>query len=45
MTSAIEFYTVKNRLAETTSQVLHSRLTLEIKKRTLDFYKGKRFWE
>ncbi len=45
MTSAIEFYTVKNRMAETTSQVLHSRLTLEIKKRTLDFYKGKRFWE
>jgi outer membrane protein len=45
MTSAIEFYTVKNRFAETTSQVLHSRLTLEIKKRTLEFYKGKRFWE
>ena len=45
MTSAIEFYTVKNRLATTSSQVLHSRLTLEIKKRTLDFYKGKRFWE
>jgi len=45
MTNAIEFYTVKNRLASTTSQVLHSKLTLEIKKRTLDFYKGTRFWE
>jgi len=45
MTNAIEFYTVKNRLASTTSQVLHSKLTLEIKKRTLDFYKGMRFWE
>jgi outer membrane protein len=45
MTSAIEFYTVKNRLATTTSQVLYSKLTLEIKKRTLDFYKGTRFWE
>jgi len=45
MTNAIEFYTVKNRLANTTSQVLHSKLTLEIKNRTLDFYKGMRFWE
>ncbi|HAQ19112.1 MAG TPA: hypothetical protein DCR40_07760 [Prolixibacteraceae bacterium] len=45
MTNAIEFYTVKNRLASTASQVLHSKLTLEIKKRTLDFYKGTRFWE
>jgi outer membrane protein len=45
MTNAMEFYTIKNRLASTTSQVLHSKLTLEIKKRTLDFYKGIRFWE
>jgi outer membrane protein len=45
MINAIEFYTVKNRLASTTSQVFHSKLTLEIKKRTLDFYKGTRFWE
>ena len=45
MINAIEFYMVKNRLASTTSQVLHSKLTLEIKKRTLDFYKGTRFWE
>lgn len=45
MINAVEFYTVKNRLATTTGQVLHSKLTLEIKKRTLDFYKGRRFWE
>lgn len=45
MTNAIEFYTVKNRLASTASQVLHSKLTLEIKKLTLDFYKGTRFWQ
>jgi len=45
MINVIEFYLVKNRLASTTSQVLHSKLTLEIKKRTLDFYKGIQFWE
>lgn len=45
MINAVEFYTIKNRLANTTSQVLHSKLTYEMKKRILDFYKGKRFWE
>jgi outer membrane protein len=45
MINAVEFYTVKNQLATTTGQVLHSKLTLEVKKRTLDFYKGERFWE
>jgi outer membrane protein len=45
MINAVDFYTVKNRLAGTTGQVLHSKLTLQIKKRTLDFYKGERFWE
>jgi outer membrane protein len=45
MINAVDFYTVKNRLAITTGQVLHSKLTLEIKKRTLDFYKGERFWK
>jgi outer membrane protein len=45
MISAVELYTTKNRLANTTSQVLHSKLTYEMKKRILDFYKGKRFWE
>lgn len=45
MINTIEFYLVKNRLGSTTSQVLRSKLTLEIKKLTLDFYKGTRFWE
>jgi outer membrane protein len=45
MINAVELYTIKNRLANTTSQVLHSKLTYEMKKRILDFYKGKRFWE
>jgi len=43
--NVVEFYTVKNRMANTTSQVLHSKLTLEMKKRILDFYQGTRFWE
>ncbi len=43
--SVVEFYTVKSRLANTSAQVLNSKLTLEIKKRILDFYKGTRFWE
>ncbi|HAH25719.1 MAG TPA: hypothetical protein DCL77_18510 [Prolixibacteraceae bacterium] len=45
MINAVELYTIKNRLANTTSQVLHSKLTYEMKKRILEFYKGKRFWE
>lgn len=45
MINAVEFYTVKNRLANTSSQVLHSKLTCEMKQRILDFYKGRRFWE
>jgi outer membrane protein len=45
MTSAIEFYTVKNRLTSTTNQLLISKLMLGVKKRTMDFYKGVRFWE
>jgi outer membrane protein len=45
MTNAIEFYTVKNRLTSTTNQLLISKLMLGVKKRTLDFYKGVRFWE
>lgn len=43
--SVIDFYVVKNRYANTNSQVLRSKLQLEIKKKTLDFYSGKRFWE
>jgi outer membrane protein len=43
--NVVEFYTVKTRLASTTNQVLHSKLVLEMKRRILDFYRGKRFWE
>ncbi|MBW8332110.1 MAG: TolC family protein [Prolixibacteraceae bacterium] len=45
MINAVDLYTIKNRLANTTSQVLRSKLTYEMKKRILDFYKGERFWE
>ncbi len=45
MISVVDFYTAKNRLSNTKGQVLRARLTLEIKKRTIDFYKGIRFWE
>ena len=45
MINAVELYTIKNRMANTTSQVLHSQLTYEIKKRILGFYRGERFWE
>lgn len=41
----IELLTVKNRLATDKSQLLWSRLQWEIKDKTLDFYKGIRFWE
>lgn len=42
--NVVEFNTVKNRLANTSTQVLHSKLTLEMKKRIMNFYKGVRFW-
>ena len=45
MINAIEMYTTKNRLANTTAQVLHAKLTYSVKKRILEFYKGRRFWE
>ncbi len=45
MINVVEFYTTKNRLATTAGQVLRSKLTLEIKKRIIDFYSGIRFWE
>jgi len=43
--NVVEFNTVKTRLATTETQVLHSKLTLEMKKRILEFYQGTRFWE
>ena len=45
MTNVVEFYVIKNRLAATAGEVLHSRLTYAMKKRIIDFYKGIRFWE
>ena len=43
--NVIEFYIAKNRLATTSSQVLRARLQWEIKMKTIEFYKGMRFWE
>ena len=43
--NVVEYYISKNRLANTNSQVLRAKLQWEIKKKTLDFYKGVRFWE
>jgi outer membrane protein len=43
--NVIEFYIAKNRLATTNSQVLRARLQWEIKMKTIEFYKGQRFWE
>lgn len=43
--SVVDFYISKNRLANTESQVLKSGLQWEVKKKVLDFYSGKRFWE
>jgi outer membrane protein len=43
--NVIDFYIAKNRLANSGSQVLKARLQWEIKKKVLDFYNGKRFWE
>lgn len=45
MINVVDFYTAKNRMTVTEGQVLHSRLTAEIKKRVIDFYMGNRFWE
>lgn len=45
LVSVVDYYLSKNRLASSVSQALRTRLQLEIKRRTLDFYDGKRFWE
>ena len=45
MINIVDFYTVKNRMANTAGQVLRSELTAEVKKRIIDFYRGNRFWE
>ena len=41
----IELLTVKNRVAESKSQLLSANLQWRIKARIIDFYKGIRFWE
>lgn len=45
MINAIELNTTKNRLANSSAQVLHAKLMYEVKKRVLEFYRGNRFWE
>jgi outer membrane protein len=40
-----DYYIAKNRLANTQAQVLRSRTQWEIKMKTLEFYRGQRFWE
>ncbi len=45
MITAVELYTTKNRMASTSGQVLHAELTYAMKRRILEFYEGKRFWE
>lgn len=41
----IEFLTVKNRLIKSQSDLLNVGLQWKIKDRTIQFYKGERFWE
>lgn len=45
MIDAIILTTTKNRMSNTSAQVLHARLMYELKKRVLGFYGGNRFWE
>lgn len=45
LVNVVDFYIAKNRLANSESQVLKAQLQWETKKRILDFYAGKRFWE
>ena len=45
MITAIELNATKNRLSNSSAQVLHARLMFELKKRVLGFYRGNRFWE
>jgi len=45
MINVVDFYTAKNRMSNTAGQVLRSELTVEVKKRIIEFYQGNRFWE
>lgn len=43
--SVVDYYVAKNRYANSDSQLMRSRLQLEIQQKTIAFYTGKRFWE
>lgn len=43
--SVVDFYIAKNRDANSESQLLRSRLQLEIQQKIVEFYSGKRFWK
>ncbi len=45
MINAIELTATKNRLSNSSAQVLRTKLMYELKKRVLRFYAGNRFWE
>lgn len=45
MISVIDFYTAKNRMANTEGQLLHAEMTADVKMKIIDFYRGNRFWE
>jgi outer membrane protein len=45
MITAIELNATKNRLSNSSAQVLHARLMFELKKKVFGFYRGNRFWE
>jgi len=45
LVNVVDFYIAKNRLANSESQILKARLQWEVKRKVLDFYSGKRFWE
>ncbi|HRX31611.1 MAG TPA: TolC family protein [Tenuifilaceae bacterium] len=45
MLSVVDLFSAKNRLGLTEANLLKARLTLEVRKRNIDFYKGVRFWE
>ena len=45
LVNVVDFYIAKNRLSNSESQALRSKLQWEVKKKILDFYMGKRFWE
>ena len=45
MISVIDFYTAKNRMANTEGQLLRAGMSADIKMKIIDFYRGNRFWE